>query len=92
MTGNTGKRTAVMCEGKKRFATYREASRSAKSLNFHRDKANAGVYKCPNCDKYHVGNKSGGDIRRHKTINRSQIRREIRNGRITFSDYSNEMA
>lgn len=50
----------VSCSGKKRFPTYWQASRSAKSLNYYRDKAKANVYKCSICRLWHVGNSMKG--------------------------------
>lgn len=51
------------CAGKKQFTTYWKAERSARGLNFFRDKAKANVYKCKVCRLWHVGNSMKGKSR-----------------------------
>lgn len=71
---------SVGCDGKKQFRTYWQAIRSARQLNQSRDSAKAGIYKCPGCGSWHVGNVLGHVDHTH--VNRHTTKELLRNERI----------
>lgn len=80
MTGS-----AAMCDGKKYFTSYVEATKSSNILNSHREDAHSTAYRCPHCLGWHVGNTAR---KQHERINRSKIKQELRNGGINLSSNS----
>ena len=74
----------VGCFGKKVFTSYWSAARAAKNLNKFREQAKANPYKCPNCNKFHVGN-TMGKIKRNRH-SRHTVKEEFNHVRINFSE------
>lgn len=56
MQRSTGSTEPVTCHGKKVFQSYYSADKSAKILNHYNEGTHAGPYRCPICNKWHVGN------------------------------------
>lgn len=48
----------VRCGGKIRYPTHNEASKGMKNLMRAKDETHLHVYRCPDCQKFHVGHKS----------------------------------
>ena len=61
----TGSGEVRGCQGKQQYPTFADAQRSAETLRRHREGA-VSPYHCKSCNRFHVGNRGQGFLRRER--------------------------